>query len=313
MTATLSRRSGFALLAVLWVITAAAALGLTISLAAHEAVATARNRVAATRGMWGAEACLERTRAAVAEALASPLFHQQDDRSPWLYLDSVVATSPFVTTAPCTLSMRAAGTSLNVNEADDGMVQALAVAAGIDAVRADSLTAALLDWRDADDLQRPLGAERDWYVSAGRAPPRNASLADARELRLVRGFETASQLDLLLGVDPGRVPLAIAPIPVIAALPGIGEEALARIAERRLHTGWPRDAMALAGTLSQPGRDAMLATFADLSRWTTAEPDAWVLTGRAGDGLSPVSVVIEVTMVRAGTRAAIVRRRSWIE
>jgi hypothetical protein len=120
-------------------------------------------------------------------------------------------------------------------------------------------------------------------------------------------------LDSLLGVEPGRIPLAIAPIPVIAALPGIGEEALARIAERRLNGGWPVDLMTLGAALSTTARETMLARFAELSRWTTLDPDAWILTSRAADGSSAVSAVVEVRLVRAGVRAAIVRRRSWIE
>jgi type II secretory pathway component PulK len=313
MSAAPVPRRGFALLAVLWVMVSAAALGLTLSLAGREAVATARNRTAAARAMWRAEGCLERSRAAIADAIAGPTLYQRVEGFVWLRLDSVVMSSSLMATARCNVSLRAAGTSLDVNEADEEMLHELLVAAGIDRARADSMVAALLDWRDADGLPRPLGAEHEWYLGAGRSPPRNAPLADRRELRLVRGFETASVVDSLLGVDRGRIPLAIAPVPVIAALPGIGAEALARIAERRLYAAWPVDPLTLGAALSQPARDAMLATFAELSRWTNTEPDAWVLTSRAGDGASPVSVAIEIRLVRAGTRAAIVRRRSWME
>jgi hypothetical protein len=175
------------------------------------------------------------------------------------------------------------------------------------------MIAALLDWRDADDVVRPFGAEREWYVRAGRPPPRNAPLAARREIRLVRGFETPSVLDSLLGVERGRIPLAIAPVAVIAALPGIDAEAVARIAERRLHARWPVDPMTLGAALSQAARNAMLAGLPELSRWTAAEPDAWILSSRARDTASAISVMIEVRLVRAGARAALVRRRSWVE
>src|SRR5688572_14206189 len=92
-TAPVPRR-GFALLAVLWVMVSAAALGLTLSLAAREAVATARNRTAAARAMWRAEGCLERSRAAIADAIAGPTFlYQRVEGFVWLRLDSVVMSS----------------------------------------------------------------------------------------------------------------------------------------------------------------------------------------------------------------------------
>lgn len=307
------RRRGFALLAVLWVMAAAAALGLTVSLAAREAVATARNRTGATRAMWRAEDCVERARATIAEALVVHRSRQRDEESVWLRLDSIVTASALVVAARCNVSVRAAGMSLDVNEVDEEMLRSLLVAVGLPGRRVDSMSAALLDWRDVDDVVRPFGAEHGWYVSAGRPPPRNAPLADRHETRLVRGFEAPSVVDSLLGVERGRIPLAVAPLAVIAALPGIGAEAVARIGERRVNGAWPVDPIALGAALSQPARDDMLATFAELSRWTTAEPDAWVLTSRAGDSASPVWVAIEIRLVRAGTRAAIVRRRSWME
>src|SRR3989442_1472879 len=52
-----------------------------------------------------------------------------------------------------------------------------------------ALTDALLDWTDADDTPRPLGAERAYYLSlAPPYAPRDAPLASVGELALVRGF-----------------------------------------------------------------------------------------------------------------------------
>ena len=59
---------------------------------------------------------------------------------------------------------------------------------GVDAQLAD----ALADWTDADDIPRPGGAERDWYL--GRTPPylpANAPLGSVGELTGVRGFDAA--------------------------------------------------------------------------------------------------------------------------
>jgi general secretion pathway protein K len=313
MNAETPSRRGFALLAVLWVVVSAAALGLTVSLVTRESVGAVRNRMNDTRAMWRAEGCLERARASIADRLTQVEINHGRDASAWLTIDSVVAVSPLLDAMPCHITMRAAGTSLDVNAADAEMLRALLAVAGVDASRADSMTDALLDWRDPDDLPRPLGAEGAWYVQAGRVQPRNGPFADARELRLVRGFEMPSALDTLLDVEGGRIPLAIAPLPVIAALPGVGAEALSRIAERRLSGTWPVDPMTLSAALSPSARETLLARFAELSRWTTPDPDAWILASRGSSDGSAVRAVVEVRLVRAGTRAAIVRRRSWVE
>jgi hypothetical protein len=43
------------------------------------------------------------------------------------------------------------------------------------------------------------------------------------------------------------------------------------------------------------------------------EPDAWLVTARGVTGFPQVTAVLEVRLVRAGARAAIVRRRTWLE
>lgn len=306
-------RRGFALLAVLWVIVAVSAVSLTSSLLAREGIAAARNRGSATTAMWQAHDCLERVRAAIADALLRDDPTGMHRSSPWLVIDSVVRVSPFLDRTRCRVESRAAGSSLDVNTADAEMLRAAFRATGVTSSRVDSLVDALLDWRDSDDIPRSSGAERSWYESAGRVPPRNASLASAREIALVRGFEMEPRLHAILDVEPGRIVLARAPLPVIAALPGIADEALARLDERRMRGAPVGDLMALAGELSPEGRALMLGRYAELARLTSGEPEAWVITSRARDAASPVTAMLEVRLVRAGTRAAIVRQRSWLE
>jgi hypothetical protein len=57
----------------------------------------------------------------------------------------------------------------------------------------------------------------------------------------------------------------------------------------------------------------MLARYADLTRLTTLEPDSWIVTATGVSGNPAVHAVVEVVLVRAGTRAAITRRRTWVE
>src|SRR6266446_986405 len=65
----------------------------------------------------------------------------------------------------------------------------LLVLLGLDPGLAD----ALADWTDADDVPRPRGVERDWYLA--QTPPRvprNAPFASVGELALVRGIDAAA-------------------------------------------------------------------------------------------------------------------------
>jgi general secretion pathway protein K len=106
---------------------------------------------------------------------------------------------------------------------------------------ARSLVDALLDWRDADDLVRPQGAEQDTYLRAGsRYLPRNAPLNRLDEFGRLRGVTDSIVVavapyitvsgDLLIDVNA-------APEPVLAAIPGIGPTGARAIVARRKRTG----------------------------------------------------------------------------
>jgi len=113
-------------------------------------------------------------------------------------------------------------------------------------------------------------------------------------------------------VEPGRVDLNHASLAVIASLPGISEEAVSRISQLRDDHMPVADLSTFAGQLSPGARQELLANYAELTRATVTEPDAWIVVARVEAGAPAVGAVIEVRLVRAGTRAAIVRRRSWI-
>lgn len=300
-------RRGFALPAVLWVIVGVAAISLVGTVAARESVSTAQNRVDHLRAAWRAEGCLEIARATIADVLADG----QHAALAWTGLDSVIARPDILTGAACTITARPAGAALDVNATNSEQLQHLFLAAGARQGEADSLTDALLDWRDRDQTARLTGAERDWYHAHNRLPPRDGSIADVAELQRVRGMRELPGIDTLLGVDPGRIALGRAPLAVIASLPGIGDEAVARVAEMRLRGEQPRDLLAFAASLSREARAELLARYPELVALVTAEPDAWIVTSSATAGPRAVSATIEVRLVRAGTRAAIVRRRSW--
>lgn len=305
-------RAGFALVSVLWILVGISALGLAANLAARQSVASARNRADLAAAAWRAEACVERARAAVSDALTAAR-HEPPGATVWGRMDRVVAEAPALAGMDCTVAVRAAGAALDVNAADDETLRRLFQALGRAPASADSLADALLDWRDGDDAPRPHGAEAEWYRARGLHPPRNGPFADGREVLRVRGMEALPGIDTLLSAEPGKVPLMQAPAAVLAAMPGLDAEAAARVAELRMRGERVADLAAFTGSLSPGARERAMGRFPELAGAGVAEPDAWIVTARGGVGVPPAVSVLEVRLVRAGTRAAVVRRRTWTE
>jgi len=309
---SLGCRSGFALVSVLWVLVGVSALALAANLAAREGVAAARNRTDLARAAWRAEDCLSRARAAIGDALLAAR-NEPPGSTVWGRMDREVGQSTLLAGTGCDLEVRAAGAALDVNAAEVDAIHRLLLVLGRAPAEADSLVDALADWRDEDDAARPLGAERAWYASRGMRPPRNGPLADARELRLVRGFAAVGGIDTLLSAEPGRVPLTHAAPAVLASLPGFGPEAAARALDARMRGDQPADLGTFVGSLSPGAREEAMRRYADLVGVAVTEPEAWIVTARGAEGTPPIVAAVEVRLVRAGQRAAIVRRRTWTE
>ncbi|HEY7232701.1 MAG TPA: hypothetical protein VH539_01070 [Gemmatimonadaceae bacterium] len=303
-----SNAKGFALVAVLWVMAGVAVLGASLTTSAREAVAAARNRVDLLRAAWRGEGCADAARSVIDEALAGGA-HQTGAASAWSSLDAIVSRS--AVGQGCDISLRPSGTTLDVNTADSIRIRAVLTAIGQSVGRTDSLVDALLDWQDADDTPRPHGAERAWYGDAHLLIPRNGQIASIEELRLVRGFDQIGGLDTLFGVDDERIDIELAPLPVLASLSGLDREALSAIAERRANGVRLGDLSTLAAALSAASRASLLAHYPELVRLTSTTPDAWTLSSRASAGQPPITATLELLLVNAGGRAAIVRRRSW--
>ena len=303
------RRRGFALLAVLWVLVSGAALAFSMSLAARTAVATARNRMDFARARWQAAGCAERARLVVDETLsAGPL--SDAPRPPWRSLDVRVLASPLLASAPCEIAVEPVGKTVNVNALDRETLGAVLVAASIRGPRNDSLVDALLDWRDPDDVPREHGAEREWYDARKRPAPRNGPFADVSEIRLVRGFDNLPPISALVGVEPGRIALSHASPALLAALPGMSAEAVAVLVDIRAKGGDLDNLLLLGARLSGTARELLRRRYVDLTRLTTAEPEGWVVSARTSPTGSRVVADVEMKLVRAGTRSAVVRWRT---
>ena len=300
------RRTGFALVSVLWAMVGAGLLAVTATLAARDASYSARNRIAAERALWIAHDCGERAHAAIDELLRDA--HQGDEGTIWPMLGSQLLDVPLTHAEGCDMTLEAAGTRLDINSASD--LELLALFRAMGRPDAEALADALLDWRDMDNVPRPSGAEASWYASAQKPLPRNGNLADVRELKLVRGFSDLA-FDSLLGTEPAPLALNSAPLAVLASVPGFGPEVLQRVAQRRADGRPILDVLTLVAGLSEQATRDLLAQYPEIMRRTTVDPVAWTVTARGHAGLPAVHSVVELRLGRAGRRAVILRRRTW--
>jgi len=194
---------GFALLAVLWTLTAVTVLTAAALAGARLGSSTTRNRVLLTRAAWAREACSEILQARYAQ---DPSVRHLDSvdlgRGTW-----------------CSATLEDPSTNLNLNLADRPALVTVLQAVEHRSVAVDSLADALLDWRDPDTVPRPLGDES--------SENRNGPFADVWELRYVRGFTdslVARLTPFMTTRGTGVINVNAAPEAVLAALPGMTEE-----------------------------------------------------------------------------------------
>jgi type II secretory pathway component PulK len=280
-------RRGFALLTVLWLLAALSAAGAASLAAARMGADISRNRILLLRAGWAREACAEIVLARYVARRSVTGVEQIDlGRGTW-----------------CRVTVEDAAGKLDLNRAPREMLLAL--------LGSDSLTDALLDWRDADDAPRQYGAESDWYRSLGLRKPRNAPIADVGELEFVRGFDrarVASLRDMVTPRGAEQIDINAAPAAVLRALPGLGSEAVALILRHR-ETGRPvRSADELLALLSRSGSQALLSRYQEYSLYAGYHPSRVLLRVEGGVGSSgPVSAA-RLTVVPVPERLAVIRR-----
>jgi general secretion pathway protein K len=115
---------------------------------------------------------------------------------------------------------------------------------------AESLTAALQDWKDADGLRRPQGAEAGDYRGAGSPfVPANGPLRRLDELSRIAGFtdSLARALAPYVTVDGDlKINVNTAPEAVLAAIRGVGPAGARTLMARRKMGGFFVTAAALS-------------------------------------------------------------------
>lgn len=294
------------MLAILWIMAVAAVVAMSAALTARHGVVEGAARVWLERARWEALGCERRTVAAI-DAILRDAATAADVATAWRTLPRHLAAASSI--ADCGVQLEAAGTRLDANGATQEMLANLFAALGLE-IESPALVDALEDWIDPDDDPRANGAEREWYELAGRLAPRNDSLADLRELARVRGFEGPGRFDSVLTIEPGRVSLATASVPVLMAVPGITRETAEQIVALQ-QAGTPLSSLLeIAPVVSSRSASALEARYVDAARLTTPDPDAWLVRVRAARGVPSVAVQLEWRVIRTGRRCAVARTRS---
>ena len=139
---------------------------------------------------------------------------------------------------PVQVEMRDESAKIDINTASDALLRGLFVSAGLNDDDATALLDAVLDWRDADTLKRPHGAEEADYQSAGLPyRPANAPFQAIEELQLVLGMRPEIYRRIAPSITvfsrQAGVNAQLAAREVLLAIPGVTAEVVdAYIAQR---------------------------------------------------------------------------------
>ncbi|WP_447585149.1 general secretion pathway protein GspK [Pseudoxanthomonas mexicana] len=172
---------------------------------------------------------------------------------------------------------------VDLNQADLPLLSRLLQALGQPPGDSDALAAAIVDWRDADNLSQPVGgAEDDDYAAAGRDyGAKDAPFETIAEVEQVLGMtpELYARLAPFLTLYSGRSQpdAAYAQGPVLVAM---GVDAAAWLAQRNAGGINPQLVGTGSGTYSIESR-ARLADGREASLWTVVRAGASPVPGSA--------------------------------
>lgn len=306
----MSDRRGFALLAALWLLVAISVASLALGTSARMRRLAAANLAEGVQARAAAHAGIEQTRARLVRRLAAATLGD-----PWVGVDSLFRDTLAVARGRVFVSTRDVGARLNLNRVTEEELRRIFVALRIDAGLADRLAQCILDWRDQDELHRPRGAERDAYLEAGAVQlPRNGPFQALAELAAVQGMTAATYERVrpyLTLLGSGQVNVNVADRPVLLALPGMTEEAVAVLFRYRRRHQALANLTDLERDLSPGARSALAAHLPELLGKTTTETRELEVTSVGWVEGSPVRVRITGLFVRA--RGAVFHAWSQVE
>lgn len=222
-----SRQRGIALVLVLWVAVLITVLLASFSLSARVEALQGRNLLDSTRARYVAEAGLHR---------AAYELRGNNPDTRWV-ADGRVYPIEFEG-AEIEVEIYDETGKVDLNVAEPMLLAALFELGGAEKDAAEALAAAVVDWRDPDDLVNLNGAEASEYKGAGLPyKPRNAPFETVSELQQVLGmsFELYRELEPLLTIYSGRAqpnPAFAAP-EVLRLIPGMTPDSVQLFVQQR--------------------------------------------------------------------------------
>ena len=237
------RRGGVALLAALWLVVAIATVALQFSIEAHErrTLGILASERGIQRGLAAGALSLLQARLEhvirVAPQSTNPNVARLRVSDPWADVDSLYSGRVLVDSTEVEVRARDLGEQLNVNLLGETELQTFFSFLLRDYATATHLAQTIMDWRDADSIPRPNGAERDAYMKAGLlALPANAPFRDLEDLRDVMGMTEEiynKARPYLTTRGTGAINVNSAPVPVLRAIPGMTDATINQIVQRR--------------------------------------------------------------------------------
>jgi type II secretory pathway component PulK len=227
------------LLAAIWLLVALSAMSIELSAVARERRIGIANILESVRATAAAESGVQQ----VCARLGRQPMEGNDGADwndptavldPWHSIETSTRDAiVFDDGAAYAIAVSDLGAKVNINTVDEGELQQFLLASGIDALVADALSQAMMDWRDADDFRRFRGAERgDYERASARELPRDGPFESTDELRFVRGMTPAIRATIgpkITVFGSGQVNVNKASEAVLLSVRGIGPLAAAAI------------------------------------------------------------------------------------
>jgi len=201
------REKGIALILVIWVTMLLLVITGSFLYSMRIGAKAARNAASIARAEELARAAVSRTLIELFKPPGGPTLWKRDGRERQWVFEGV----------PVRVRLSDESGKIDINRANNELLKGLFRSAGMSEDDAASLLDAVLDWRDADSVRHPNGAEEPEYEKAGlKARPSN------------QPFQTTEELQLVLGMRP-EVFQRIAPmITVYSRLPGVNPHLASR-------------------------------------------------------------------------------------
>ena len=211
---------GIALIVVLWLTVLIAVIGSSFAYSMRGEALAARNTMSLAQARAAADCAVERTAFEVSRPrVAADAWNADGQPHAWTEGEVALTATAYDESA-----------RIDLNTAPDALLKGLLQnVAGLDQEAAQRTLEAILDWRDADDLKHPNGAEAPEYQAAGsKYVPTNAPFESVGELQRVLGMTPALMTRIahtltIYSRQPG-VNLMTAGRDVLLAMPGVTPE-----------------------------------------------------------------------------------------